>query len=66
MELQRRHYALIADIIANSLEDGMCKEEIARQFSRRLCGTNPNFNRARFERAATGNPDGRDRAALNR
>lgn len=50
--MQHRHFAYIAAIIAD-MPDDMEREKIATFFGFHLKKTNPNFDRARFEHAAT-------------
>ena len=54
--MEHRHYATIAAIIWGRFEDRetYSKEDIARAFAEELRGTNPNFNKDRFLKAAVG------------
>lgn len=58
--LAKRHYELIAGIIAKIPHDGKClvRGDIALLFGRELKGTNPLFDYDRFIRAAQ--PDRED------
>ena len=57
---QHRHYTRIAAIIAEL--PLAIRETVADHFARELRGTNPNYDRERFEDAANGSPrNGRDR-----
>lgn len=49
-QLEHRHFAEIARIIANTPAK-MPRGWIARYFAEQLAGTNPRFDRARFLRA---------------
>lgn len=48
--LQHRHFAVIAQTIAKLSPD--IRTDVARHFANELAGTNPNFNRNRFLKAA--------------
>jgi hypothetical protein len=50
--LSRRHYELIASIIAD-LDDGAVRQAVAEHFAKRLKGTNPAYKPDRFFEAAT-------------
>lgn len=56
---QHRHYCRIARIIAD-LPEGQ-RESVAKHFARELRGTNPAYSEYRFETAANGQPQGRDK-----
>ena len=56
---QHRHYCRMASIIAELPED--CRETVAKHFARELRGTNEAYDAWRFEKAAQGEPMGRDR-----
>jgi hypothetical protein len=47
VHLQRRHFELIAEIIAKELE-GEAKEQVAKAFANQLKRTNAQFKRDRF------------------
>ena len=60
---EHRHYTRIAAIIAELPEKQ--RPNIARHFALALRGTNPNYDRERFEDAANGSPrNGRDRVRV--
>ena len=59
-----RHYKRIAEIIA-MCPDENTRQGMARLFGRGLQGSNPNFDRGRFESAAMRNPSGRDKTQFN-
>ena len=46
--MERRHYNLIADIIATAPIDYATRVILANYFAERLAGTNLRFNRERF------------------
>jgi hypothetical protein len=55
---EHRHFAVIAGIIREELEHGVCGEDqrdavrnVADRFARRLVNTNPRFDRTRFLKA---------------
>lgn len=50
--LQHRHFAFIASVIAD-MPDELDREKVAAHFGFHLSKTNPNFDRFRFEHAAT-------------
>lgn len=50
-EMQHRHFATIADIIAESPFGAKMQRQVAEYFADRLRATNPRFDRARFLRA---------------
>lgn len=52
--MERRHFELIAKIIADLRAAGLDESEhacVTRNFARQLAPTNPAFNRARFLKA---------------
>jgi hypothetical protein len=55
MTMQRRHYELIAEVIATapfvSVRGPLDRDTLAQHFADRLAQTNPKFDRARFLRA---------------
>ena len=51
MQMQRRHFELIARVISGSTIDKSAKIILALDFGRELRHTNPNFNVERFYRA---------------
>jgi hypothetical protein len=51
MTMQRRHFELIAETIAELPANGNQRYVVAHQFARKLRATNPQFNEARFLRA---------------
>jgi hypothetical protein len=53
--MTRKDFVLIARTIAESPTlSNVQREELALDFARELCSTNPNFDADRFVRAATG------------
>lgn len=62
---EHRHYVAMAAILAklDAEQFGtIAPEDVARHFANELQGTNPAYDRTRFYEAATGKPNGRDRA----
>lgn len=58
MTMTRQHFALIADVLKDSLQHNACGEDqramcdtIAHNMASALRTTNPNFNRERFLKA---------------
>ena len=61
VNLQHRHFVLIAETIASLPLVDYAKAIVAEHFCRKLASTNPNFSADRFMACAMGNPtSGRD------
>lgn len=61
INLQHRHFVLIAETIAKCELSDAQRQDIARTFARELAATNPRFCEQRFIACAMGNPSsGRD------
>ena len=56
VNLQHRHFVLIAETIAKCELSDAQRQDIARTFARELAATNPRFCEARFIACAMGNP----------